>query len=102
MLANDTTIVLGKDLTLNIARDPHPFGDIRFRLWDVNIETAFPNTSVTINGHNATADAEGIITYTMPLAEQDTAYKIETPIQLESDTLYMPTTESTIITIKQV
>ena len=101
-LTTDTTIILGKDVTLNIARDPHPFGDIRFRLWDVNNETAFPNTSVTINGHNATADAEGIITYTMPLAEQDTAYKIETPIQLESDTLYMPTTESTIITIKQV
>ena len=101
-LTTDTTVILSKDVTLNIARDPHPFGDIRFRLWDVNNETTFPNTSVTINGHNATADAEGIITYTMPLAEQDTVYKIEAPIQLESDTLYMPTTESTIITIKQV
>lgn len=95
----DTTFVLTETFTLNIARNPHPYGDVQFRLWNVNTESTYTNVSVSINGHETSADAEGIIRYTMPLAEQHTFYIIKTPIALENDTLDMPTTN---IIYKQV
>lgn len=109
-LTADTTIVLAKDMTINIARDPHPYGDIQFMLWNPNTERTYPGITVTIrsasgrllckNGHEATADAEGRIRYTMALAEQDTFYIVKAPMPLENDTLDMPTTESAVILAK--
>lgn len=97
----DTIVTLSNNISINIARNPHPYGDIQFRLWNANEEKTYPNVNVTINGHEATADADGMIRYTMPLTEQDTLYIIKAPMQLENDTLYnMPTTESTTIIVK--
>lgn len=98
-LTTDTTVILSEMMTINIQRDPHPYGDILFRLWNPNTERTYPNTTVTINGHKATADAEGVVRYTMPLAEQDTLYIIKAPMTLEDETLHMPTTESTSIIV---
>lgn len=99
-LTTDTAVILSEDMTVNIQRDPRPYGDIQFRLWNFNTESTYPNTSVTINGHIATADAEGWIRYTMPLSEQGIFYIIKDPMALENDTLYMPTTESTTMIVK--
>lgn len=99
-LTADTTLTLTKYMTINIARDSHTYGDIQFMLWNPNTERTYPRVKVSINGHEATADAEGRIRYTMPLAEQDTYYIIKAPMPLENDTLTMPTTESTIIEVK--
>lgn len=99
-LATDTTIILSEDMTINMQRNPHPYGDIQFHLWNPNTERTYPNATVTINGHTATADASGLIRYTMPLAEQDTLYIIKAPMPLDNDTLYVPTTESTIMITK--
>lgn len=99
-LTTDTTLTLSKNMTLNIARDPHPYGDIQFMLWNPNTERAYPGVTVTISGHSATADAEGYVRYTMPLAEQHSYYIIKAPMPLENDTLYMPATESAVIIVK--
>lgn len=109
-LTTDTIVTLAERMTLNIARDPHPYGDIQFGLWNPNTERTYPGITVSIrsasgrllrnNGHTATADAQGRVSYTMPLAEQDTLYIIEAPLPLEYDTLHMPTTESTIVEVK--
>ena len=96
----DTVVVLSNDVTVNIARDPHPYGDIRFRLWNVNKEKTYPNTLVTINGHEATSDSDGVITFFMPLAEQDTMYTIFSAQPLVIGTLHIPTTGSQIIEVK--
>lgn len=96
----DTIVTLTKDMSINIARDPRPYGYIQFRIWNANEEKTYPNVNVSINGHEATADADGMIRYTMPLTEQDTIYLIKASMQLENDTLYMPTTESTTIIVK--
>lgn len=99
-LTTDTTLVLGEHNSLNIARDPKPFGNIQFKLWNSNLEKAYPGTVVSINGHETTADADGMIRYTMPLAEQDTIYIVKS-LDLQIDnTLRMPTTQSTIIEVK--
>lgn len=91
-LKTDTTVILSTDLTLNIARDPLPYGNIQFRLWNIKEEHSYPNVAVTINGNEVTADGEGVIRYTMPLAEQHAYYIIKAPMELENDTLDMPTT----------
>lgn len=96
----DTTVILSNDATVNIARDPLPYGDIRFRLWNVNKETTYPNTLVTINGHEATSDSDGVIAFFMPLAEQDTMYDIFSSQPLVKGILHMPTTGSQIIEVK--
>lgn len=96
----DTIVNLTKYMTINIARDPHPYGDVKFRLWNVETESSYPNMCVSINGHETTADAEGVVSYSIPLPEQDTYYVIETPLALEYNILTMPTTESTCIIVK--
>ena len=96
----DTTVTLSENLTLNMARDPRPYGDVQFKLWNIDEETTYPHVTVSINGHETTANAEGRVAFAMPLAEQDTFYRIKAPMQLSNDTLYMPTTESSIIVVK--
>lgn len=96
----DTTFVLTVTACLNVARDPHPYGDVQFRLWNVNTESSYPKVIVSINGHEAIADAEGTIRYSMPLEEQNIYYIIKAPMALENDTLDMPTTESTVKLVK--
>lgn len=99
-LTTDTTVILAENITIHVMRDPHPYGDIQFSLWNPNTEHTYPNTTVTINGHNATADAKGLVRYTMPLVEQDTLYIIKAPMTLENDTLYMPNTKHTTLIAK--
>lgn len=99
-LISDTIVILSRDVNVNIARDPHLYGDIQFRLWNINEEKTFPNIPIVINGHKVTSDSEGRITYFMPLEEQNTTYIINAPLRIATDTLYMPTTESTAIEIK--
>lgn len=99
-LTTDTVVLLSESMTIHLARDPHPYGDIHFRLWNSNTEQTYPGTTVTINGHQTTADADGMIRYNMPLAEQDTLYIIKAPMELEDDALVMPHTESTVIEVK--
>lgn len=96
----DTTFTLTESVSLNIARDPHPYGYVQFRLWNVNEEKTYPNALVTINGHETTADSNGVITFFIPLAEQDSIYTIGAPTLLNDGILHMPTTESTIIVVK--
>lgn len=99
-LPTDTTVILSENITINVQRDPRPYGDIQFRLWNPNTERTYPNTTVTINGHTATANAQGVIRYAMPLAEQDTLYIVKASMPLENDTLHVPTTASTTIIVK--
>lgn len=99
-LTTDTTVTLTKDLTLNMARDPKPYGDIIFRLWNPDRECCYPDVTVQINDHEATADADGYIRFTMPLAEQAQEYTVTTTMQMESNALKMPTTENTVMIVK--
>lgn len=96
----DTTFVLDTKVCLDIARDPRPYGNVQFRLWNVNTERTYPKVVVSINGHETTADADGMIRYSMPLTEQHTYYIIKAPMALDNDTLHVPTTESTTMVVK--
>lgn len=99
-ITTDTIVKLAEDMTVNLARDPRPYGDICFCLWNTQQEKTYPTTNVVINGHDVISDANGTVRYTMPLAEQTRYYVIKTSLPLVNDTIFMPTTESSIIEVK--
>lgn len=96
----DTSFILTKDVVVNMARNPHPYGDVTFRLWSIDKEQGVANTQVILAGQTATSDAEGYVRMFIPLERQSNQYRVECPLPLESDTLSMPTTESTSLVVK--
>lgn len=98
----DTTFVLSLSNVLRISRDARVYGDVQFELWRPSTETTVPNAKVTIAGQEVTANAEGRVTCTVPVAQQRLAYPltIAAPYRLIDDTLQVPCTESTIISIE--
>ena len=96
----DTSFILTKDVVVNMARNPHPYGDVTFRLWSIAKEQGVANTQVTLAGQTATSDAEGYVRMFIPLERQSNQYRVECLLPLESDMLSMPTTESTSLVVK--
>ena len=96
----DTSFILTKNVVVNMARNPHPYGDVTFRLWSIAKEQGVASTQVTLAGQTATSDAEGYVRMFIPLERQSNQYRVECPLPLESDTLSMPTTESTSLVVK--
>lgn len=95
----DTMFVLSKDVKVNMARDPHAYGDVEFRLWNMNKESGVANTQVSIAGINAISDGKGYVRVFIPLEKQSDRYKIDSPLRLETDILTMPTTKSRAIIV---
>lgn len=95
----DTTLVLSKDVKVNMARDPHAYGDVEFRLWNMNKESGVANTQVSIAGINAISDGKGYVRVFIPLEKQSDRYKIDSPLRLEADILTMPATKSRAIIV---
>lgn len=95
----DTTFVLSKDVKVNMARDPHAYGDVEFRLWNMNKECGVANTQVSIAGINAISDGKGYVRVFIPLEKQSDRYKIVSLLRLENDVLTMPTTKSRAIIV---
>lgn len=96
----DTTLLLSKNVTLGIRRNPAYYGNIFFRLWNGDAEKSVPNVEVLIDGHVARADGEGHVSMTIPLAEQKTAYPVRTVVHLQDDTLYLPCGPNDILVTK--
>lgn len=96
----DTSFILTKDVVVNMARNPHPYGDVTFRLWSIKKEQGVASTQVTLAGQTATSDAEGYVRMFIPLERQSNQYRVACPLPLESDMLSMPTTESTAVIVK--
>ena len=96
----DTSFILTKEVVINMARNPHSYGDVMFRLWSIDKEQGVANTQVTLAGQTATSDAEGYVRMSIPLDRQSDRYKVECSLPLEDNMLSMPTTESTVLIVK--
>lgn len=96
----DTTLVLTEQVTLNIYRDPQVYGNVHFRLWNLNTEHAVAHSSVEIAGQQITSDEEGRVSLVVPLELQKTKYSIDSPLELESDTIFMPCGDDDVILVK--
>ena len=89
-LAVDTSIVLTKNIVLNIRRDPSVFGNVYFRLWNPEKEEPVTNAKIEIAGQLITSDKDGRVTLFVPLESQMQKYHIESSIPLVNDILYLP------------
>ena len=87
-LSIDTSIVLTKNIVLNIRRDPSVFGNVHFRLWNPEKEEPVSNAKIEIAGRLITSDKDGRVTLFVPLESQKQNYIIRSSIPLVNDTLY--------------
>lgn len=100
-LTTDTMVILSEELTIDIRRDPHPYGDIQFLIWDIDQEKTFPNVRASINGIEGISDDEGRVHLTIPLDKQDTLYKVDCDMELRDNVLRnFPTQPNTTLNVK--
>ena len=95
----DTTLLLSQHMQLDIQRDASVYGDIHFQIWDQNAN-AVPNLRVQIKGREGITDAQGYVSLSIPLEEQQMAYHVNSSVPLVKDTVYMPCGENDVIIIK--
>ena len=86
----DTTVVLTKDVVLNVHRDSSVYGNVHFRLWNPDTEKPEANAEIEIAGMITTSDNDGRVTLFVPLEVQQTKYVIKSSIPLANDTIYLP------------
>ncbi len=99
-IAMDTTVILKKDLVLNILRDPVIYGDVHFLLWNPAKEKPVTHTKVFIGEHETISDENGRVSLKIPLEAQRYAYSVKTETLLENDTIYMPCGENDVLLIR--
>lgn len=96
----DTTIVLSRNVVLEIKRNLEVFGNIHFRLWNPDKEKAVANAEVEIAGYKAVSDDDGNVELFIPLEHQQSSYQIKANIPLENDTIYLPCGKDDVVLTK--
>lgn len=88
----DTTLLLGKDVSLNLYRNPECYGCIQFKVCEEsqNGWRGVPGVTITVNGQKATSNPQGIVSLSIPLNQQQTRYKISSSHYLLEDSIVMP------------
>ncbi len=97
----DTIVTLTRNISLNISRDPSVYGNIRKLLWLWRTEEGAANTTTYIDDYEVTSDSEGMVSLSLPLAEQKEFYIIEVPEWSLSDTIFMPCSDGQIIDLEK-
>lgn len=87
----DTTLLLTKNVTVDIRRNPATYGHLRYKLWKINQDRSIPDAAITIDGHPVTSDHEGYVTLSLPLEEQKSVYPISSQsLHLADSAVIMP------------
>lgn len=92
----DTIMVLGRDLTLGIARDAEVFGHVYFTLFD-NKTQSMPNTQVFLDGMEGTTDTNGWVEFRVPIEKQKTVYRVSSVIPLQDTLINAPCSNAAAI-----
>lgn len=93
----DTTLLLNRDVTLNIHRDPKVYGQVSFGLWNPETETFITGTRLEVAGQVVTTDKDGHVSLFVPLEKQRKTYQVKAPFPLYNDMLTMPCGESDVL-----
>lgn len=101
-LTVDTTVTLLEELTLDIRRDPCPYGDATFTIWNAEKMVGMANVRVTIAEISTFSDATGMVKLNVPLDKQDTVYVVSCSVPLQDSLLKMPVTESSVMVVKSL
>lgn len=99
-LTTDTTIVLSKVMTISIQRDPKTFGEVQFKLWDEKKECGVSNVLIEIMDEQTASSSDGTVRIYIPLNKQRREYKVTSSIPLQENTIYMPTTGSSVMLLE--
>lgn len=97
----DTTVLLTKDLIIDMVRDWHVYGDIQFKIFDTITEKGVPGIKASIAGIEGISDNEGRVHLSIPIETQDTLYYVNCEVPLVENTIksYL-TTESQSLRIQ--
>lgn len=98
-LAVDTILLLTKDVTLYIRRNPMVYGDVHFRLWNPDIEQMLPNRKVKVADLETKSDENGLVSVFVPLEQQRIAYDVTVGTTI-NDTIHMPCGKDDVILTK--
>lgn len=96
----DTTILLTKSMCIDIRRDPAVYGDVHFKVWDVNKEQGVRDVKIEIEGYQTLSDSNGDVRLFIPLAQQKSAYPIVSSVPLEHDTISLPCGPDDVVIVK--
>lgn len=96
----DTTVALARKITLDIYRDVHYYGDVKFKLYDPNAESNVNNVDICIAGLATTSDSTGFVSLLVPLENQQKYYIVSCQLPLEKDTIYMPSGTDDVILVR--
>lgn len=96
----DTTLILTKDVVLNVYRNPKVYGDVHFRLWNATTERVVPNATIEMAGQTITSDKDGRVSLFIPLEKQQVKYNIKSSVALVNDIVYLPCGEDDVILTK--
>ena len=93
----DTVLTLGRNMTLDIRRDPAVYGNVHFGLWDPEKESFIPGAKLEVAGMTVTTDKDGHVSLTVPLEKQRKTYQVKAEFPLYNDMITMPCGENDVI-----
>lgn len=93
-------IVFAPNMTLDICRNEHYYGDVSFRLYNPDTETYLNSVGIKIAGIETISDSNGCVSVFVPLERQQQYYIITCPLSLENDTIFMPCGVSDVVVVK--
>lgn len=96
----DTTLLLTPNTTLNLRRDETVFGTVNFRIYNYETGNYVSDVLVNLAGQEAVSDADGRVSFFVPLEKQQTYYTIACSIPIENDTVYMPYGDDDVVLTK--
>lgn len=94
------TVDLAPNVTLDIRRDDHYYGNVEFGLYNTDTETYPSGVHVSIAGLEAITDDTGHVSISVPLEKQQRFYIVISELPLENDTIYMPCGTNDVVLVK--
>lgn len=96
----DTSLLLKRNVRIDVSRDSSRYGRVMFRLWDHQKSKGVGNVSLRIESYETTSDANGYVRLYIPLPNQKQRYRISSSVELVRDTLIMPCGRNDIVEVK--
>ncbi len=96
----DTTLILSPKMTLDIKRNPEPYGNVRTQIYSLEDERGVSGVTIYIEGDTLVSDANGYISTFIPLDKQRMKYVITASVPLQTDTIVMPNGDDDVLLIK--
>lgn len=86
----DTSMLLSRNIRLDIFRNPDVYGNVRFKIWNPKTESVVSDADIVIAGMKVIADSNNVFSLSVPIEYQKEKYHIVSSVALENDTVYMP------------